>query len=256
MINEELLEKVNNVDKEKVVHLAEKCRSSFSVLSTCDDLTRLAVCLYYAENITKAEYIKKGISLDIFVDTMDDIAIWCENNDNKGLKNYNWIKNHLKMELFKIGRLQYQLYKCNNTTLDYNFLPFSKGDNLIYVHIPQGEKLEYSKCVESLQMAKAFFNKHYNNFEYRFFFCESWLLYGENFQFMSPSCNILQFQSLFDIVYSVPDDKQAIERIFGKRQLFKNKYPDNTTLQRQAKNFMRAGNKLGIGIGIIDKNDI
>ena len=73
---------------------------------------------------------------------------------------------------------------------------------------------------------------------------------------MKPSCNILQFQSLFDIVMSTRDDKQAIERIFGKRHLIKKFYPENTSLQSSAKHFMLDGNRLGIGLGIINKDEI
>lgn len=73
---------------------------------------------------------------------------------------------------------------------------------------------------------------------------------------MKPSCNILQFQSLFDIVVSSPDDRQAIERIFKKRRFIKKFYPENTSLQQNAKQYMMAGNKLGTGFGIIDKTEL
>lgn len=251
-----LQQKVNSLDVNKLKSLAEKSQVSFIALAKCDDVTRLGVCLYYAENYTKKAYLDKGISLDVFYETMQDIAIWCENNDNQGLKNYNWIKNHLNCELFKLGRLQFQMYKCENKTLEYEYFPFEYGDNLLYVHIPQGEKLVYSSCIESIKQAGEFFSKYYSEFEYEYFFCESWLLYNENYAFMSTSSNILQFQSLFEIVYSAPEDKQAIERIFGKKRINKNKYPENTTLQKQAKAYMKAGNKLGIGIGIIDKANL
>ena len=47
-----------------------------------------------------------------------------------------------------------------------------------------------------------------------------------------------------------------IERIFGKSQLIKSKYQENTALQRSAKRFMQNGGKLGVGIGILFKGDI
>lgn len=251
-----LIDAVLKVDESKLNSIISKCSSSFSVLSKYDDLIRLAVCIKYANDITKQKYIDLGISLDVFYDTMSDIAIWCDNNNNRGLRNFKWIANHLNCELFKIGRLQFQLYKCKNNTLKYDYLPFNYGDNLVYIHIPQGEKLEFSRCVESLQNSVAFFAKYFKDFEYKFYFCESWLLYQNNFEYMSPSSNILQFQSLFDVIYNCCNDSQAIERIFGKRQIFKKKYPENTSLQRNAKRYMLDGNKLGMGIGIIDKLDI
>ena len=57
---------------------------------------------------------------------------------------------------------------------------------------------------------------------------------------MKSGCNILQFQSLFDIVMSSTDDRQAIERIFGKRRLIKKNYPENTSLQKRAKRFPKS----------------
>ena len=56
---------------------------------------------------TFAKYKKLGIDDSVFYNTMRDIKIWCKNNGNKGLNNWGWIKNHLKCELFKLGRLQF-----------------------------------------------------------------------------------------------------------------------------------------------------
>lgn len=243
-------------NEKRIDNLCDSCRKSFSVLGAKNDLTRLAVCLRYAVKYTYPKYLSLGISEEIFIATMKDITVWCENNKNKGLKNFNWIKNHLNCELFKIGRLQYQLYVCNNITLDYDCLPFSYGANLVYIHIPQGEKLIYADCVNSILKAKDFFKRYFPEFEYEFFFCESWLLYDENYLFMETSCNILQFQSLFNIVFSHTYDFQAIERIFGRRRLIKRFYPEKTSLQKSAKKYMLSGNKLGIGIGLIAKDEI
>lgn len=258
-LDENLKSKVTDLFRNEetvVLSLAGKCsKGRFSCLKNKNDLMRLAVILECAEK-TRAFYNKKGISEKILADTLDDIRIWCENNDNKGLENYNWIKNHINGELFRIGRLQYQMFKCKNRTLHYSKLPFRYGEKLIYVHIPQGKKLIYADCVKSLKDAVAFFNKYFPDFKYSFFFSESWLLYGENWQFMEPSCNILQFSSLFEIAYSVKDDSQAIERIFGKKQRKKENYPEKTTLQKNAKAFIRGGGKLGVGIGYIDKQSL
>lgn len=240
----------------KVKSLTKRCKEhGFASLSCVDDVMRLAVCLAYAD-FTRDFYKEKGIPPEIFYDTMQDIKIWCENNNNKGLKNYKWIQNHLRGELFRIGRLQYQMFTLDSRLLDYKVLPFSKGDRMIYVHIPQGEKLIYSDCVASLHKAKEFFAEYFSDFEYTFFFCESWLLYEENYAFMKTSSNILQFQSLFEVVCSKPIDVQAVERIFGKRKWRISDYPENTSLQKSAKAYMQGGNKLGIGIGIINKYEL
>jgi hypothetical protein len=259
-LNSELKNKVLSLverDRAKLISLCKKVdNDNFKSVFIKNDMIKLAVALLYSVEFTYPKYQKAVISDEIYFETMKDIAVWCENNNNKGLKNLPWIKNHLNFDLFKIGRLQFQIYKCDNRTLDYDLLPFNLGENLIYVHIPQGEKLVYAECVNSLKNAKSFFGEYFPNYDFDYFFCESWLLYGENWQFMNSSSNILQFSTLFDLVYSVEDDRQAIERIFGKRQLIKSKYQENTALQRSAKRFMQNGGKLGEGIGILFKGDI
>lgn len=249
--------KLMDKDEKRIISLCEKChKNGFKAISLCDNLTKLCVCACYGATYTKQGYKELGIGDEIFYATMKDIGIWCGNNNNKGLKNTNWIANHLKCELFRIGRLQFQLFPCKSKSLNYSSLPFKRGDNTIYIHIPQGEKLIYSKCVEAIKEAKLFFEKYFKNFHYEYFFCESWLLFEDNYIFMAPNCNILQFQSLFTIEYNKLNDHQAIERIYGKRQLIKKHYAENTSLQRWAKAFLMDGGRLGEGIGTIQKNEI
>ena len=234
-----------------ILRLSKKyARKRTNCLKTESDLTRLA-CAIMASEITYKKYKDKGIDDSIFFDTMDDLRIWCENNDNKGLRQYNWIKNHLALELFKIGRLQFQLFKCNNPTLNYTKLPIKYGDNAVYIHIPQGEKLDYDACLNSINSAKIFIKEHFPKFKFEYFFCESWLLYDKNKAFMHKDSNILKFQSLFEIAYSVNDDEQAIERIFGKKEKDAHCYKQETSLQRSAKEYILNGGKLGLGIGHI-----
>lgn len=258
-LDEKLKNKVIDLvekDKVKILSLANKCqKGNFNCLNAKNDLVKLAVVIKCLNHI-KAQYEKLGIPDEIFYATMDDIRIWCENDSNKGLKNINWIKNHINCELFKIGRLQFQLHTCKNPTLKYKLLPFNYGEKVIYIHIPQGEKLIYSDCINSIKSAKVFFAKYFPHYKYRFFFCESWLLYGENWQFMEPGSNIMQFNSMFDVVYSVNYDCQAIEKIFGKRQFNKSHYAEKTSLQRNAKQYLMEGGKLGFGVGVIHFDDI
>ena len=240
--------KNSDIDK-----LADKCMDKgFHILKGKSPMVALAVILKLAVDI-KAEYDKTGIDETIYYDTMSDIKIWCEKTGNKGIKQYMWLQNHVKFELFRLGRLQFQLYPCKNKTLLYNKLPFSYCDNLIYIHIPEGEKLSEDKCKESLSSARTFFAEYFPDYNYEFFFCESWLLFDGNREFMSRDSNIVKFMSLFDHCYNVKVDVQAIERIYGKRKLFKKKYSENTDLQRRAKAYMLGGNKLGFGVAVIPR---
>lgn len=240
-------------ENKKAEALAAKClEGDFSCLKKEKPFIRLAVVLICAVRL-RERYAEKGISDEVFLDTMSDIKIWCENADNKGVKNYGWLKNHLKLELFRLGRLQFQLYECKNKTLNYKKLPFSYGEKLIYVHIPQGERLDTERCKASFRKAETFFKKYFPEYEYKWYFCESWLLYEGNREFMAKDSNILAFASLFDHCYSVKVDVQTIERVFGKRRLLKRSYPEGTALQRSLKKYMLSGGRAGVGISVIDR---
>lgn len=49
-------------------------------------MIKLAVALLYSVEFTYPKYQKAVISDEIYFETMKDIAVWCENNNNKGLK--------------------------------------------------------------------------------------------------------------------------------------------------------------------------
>ena len=247
------LEVLINSKRNEIDTLADSCiRKGFHILKGKSPMVALAVILKLAVDV-KSEYDKAGIDEKIYYDTMSDIKIWCEKTGNKGIKQYMWLQNHVKFELFRLGRLQFQLYPCKNKTLLYNKLPFKFGDNLIYIHIPEGEKLSEDKCKKSLSLAREFFTEYFPNYSYEYFFCESWLLFEGNREFMRRDSNIVRFMSLFDHCYSMKVDIQAIERIYGKRELFKKKYSENTDLQRRAKAYMLSGKKLGVGIAVIPR---
>ena len=244
------LEKLSEKELQRIELCTKKCcEGDFSSLKKESDIIRLGVILKCASAV-KEKYRRAGISDEIYYSTMSDIRIWCEENGNNGLKEYGWLKNHVSFELFRLGRLQFQLYKCNNKTLLYNKLPFSYGEKLIYVHIPRGEKLLKEDCLASFVEATDFFIKYFPDYKYKYYFCESWLLFEGNRNFMAQSSNIISFMSLFDIRYSLTYQQQALERIFGKRRLFKKSYPENTALQKSAKKYMLHGGRLGVGIGI------
>ena len=248
------LSRLSQREEARVEKCREKCaQGNFACLKKENHIVRLAVILCCAVE-ARERYRSAGIADSIFLDTMSDIKIWCENNGNKGLKNSGWLKNHVSLELFRLGRLQFQIYPCKNKTLLYGKLPFGYGEKLIYVHIPQGERLAREKCIDSFCMADEFFRRHFPDYSYKWYFCESWLLFDGNSDFMAQDSNILAFASLFEHCYSVKVDEQAIERIFGKRRLIKKHYPEDTSLQKRAKKYMLDGNRMGVGIATADRN--
>ncbi|MDE7337317.1 MAG: acyltransferase domain-containing protein, partial [Clostridia bacterium] len=217
-LSEDLKNKICNLDiksQKQIEKLSKKFAKGYTVsLGRKDPITKLAVALKSAEK-TLLKYRDKGIDEEVFKATFDDIRIWCENYDNKGLDNIGWIKNHVKFELFKIGRLQFQFYKCRLPYLNYSNFPFSRGEKVINIHIPQGEKLDIEECKKSICKANEFFKTYFPKYKYNYYFCESWLLFEGNRKFMDPNSNIVKFMNMFDICGSVDFEKQTFERVFG-----------------------------------------
>ena len=66
--------------------------------------------LYFCEEISR-KYKERGIPDEILYDTLRDIVVWTKTwSKLKGelyLGETNWLKRHLGMRLFKLGRLQF-----------------------------------------------------------------------------------------------------------------------------------------------------
>lgn len=234
-----------------------------------DDFTKL--CLVYAFlPEVKSRYEKAGISDDIFFDTMDDIRIWiddCRDNLNSiGLNELNWIMWHMKMSIFKIGRLQYQKMICyNKSAYTQNGDTIKFGDKIWNVHIPRGERLTPEACEKSFEMAKEFISTYFPQYPNNKFMCHSWLLYPDNKKFMPESSNILKFPELWQVVSHRENPEQAYRWLFSARYSnkklmknkkkhgnygFINKLPQDTQMQKNAVKYIENGGSLGDALGL------
>lgn len=221
-------------------------------------MLRLCFCVAMCEKVHE-QYVEKGIPDEIFYDTMADIYVWAEHFRKEygflGINEIMWICNHLNCSLFKIGRLQFQLYRLRFPLyIDRSVgrkAPVKLGKRCINVHIPEGEPLETQACLASFEAAEEFFAKYFPKFDYKCFACDSWLLSPALAQMLPPESNIVKFASLWQILGSGSNSSQAIERIFGKGigTAFAS-FPENTSLQRAAKAMLMNGKSIGMGFGL------
>lgn len=204
--------------------------------------------LYFYSRLACEKYSlfrKQGISDKIYYDTFYDLTIWAEdckkNFQEYGLNNPQWIAIHLDGRLVRLGRLQFEKTYC-----------LFKGNEVpaISIHIPAGEKLDIEKCKNSFQKAKHFFKTDF------VYFCHSWLLYPDLRNILSDTSNIIKFQEFFEIIKVDFEVRQAEQRIFGMEMEDYTKYPQNTELQRTARNYLMEGKHLGNGFGILKKEVI
>lgn len=224
----------------------------------------LAAALRIAEK-TYAAYRERGISDSVFYDTISDIAIWTRAAEREkgvcGLLEVSWIRESLFLNLFRLGRLQYQFFKT-----DYRFvgiprrerrrLPLPDRSFVLNIHIPAGGRLDPGGCRSSLAEARRFFAEFFPEYEYAGFTCVSWLLDPQNREFMAPQSNILQFFTLFDAVVPTRLKSDLTRWVWGESASDPEKirsFAENTDLQRRAKSYLLAGGRPGVGYGFIRK---
>lgn len=173
---------------------------------TNDGKRNLLSFLFMCENL-KNEYEKKKIPEEILLDTLSDIVIWnntwSDIKDELYLGECKWLKNHLSMKLFKLGRLQFKMAETNEDIPDFNI---NKGDNVVEIHIPKTGPLDILECKKSVEYAKEFFKEFFPEFNYKHFTCSSWLLDKTLGEMLSPKTNIIKFQNMFCEVKSVEAD--------------------------------------------------
>ncbi len=218
-------------------------------------------------------YKEKNLPEEIFWDTMTDIKIWIDDHrartDEDGVYELHWLMHHMNLNIFKVGRLQYQkLIWYFKTPYNKNGVEIKFGDKFINMHIPRGAKLDYDECVKSLDMAKEFFIKYFPDFPNNKYACHSWLLYPGNKNFMPEGCNILKFASLYDIIEENEDPESAYLWLYGKKfknsELIKNRketgsyghideLPQKSSLQKSTIDFIKNGGIFGEALGVIIK---
>lgn len=233
-------------------------------------LSVVAMCLKETLN----RYGIMGIEESIYYDTFDDLRIWIQDcmdtTGEIGLQELNWIRLHVNLEIFKLGRLQFQLSK-------YYFSPIYKdngksirfGQKCLNMHIPRGAKLNIEECNKSVVAAREFFPKYFKEYSTEFIMCHSWLLYSNNKKFMKPDGNILNFAEMFNIVGENEAPSQTLLWVFNLKiednKLFANKrkygkycdyelLPSNTALQYDLIKYLTKGGLLGDAKGMLKLN--
>ncbi len=173
----------------------------------------LLTFLFLCEEVSE-KYKAAGISEEILIDTLYDIVRWTDTYTEIHGKLYlgelGWLGRHMSMNLFKLGRLQFAM---GGSEADVPKYGLKKGDPVIEVHIPAGEKLDIAECKKSLDAAREFFAKYFPEYKWEYFTCHSWLLDPSIRQLMNGG-NILAFQDMFDIIEN--QDSAAVLRYVFK----------------------------------------
>ena len=155
------------------------------------------------------QYIEKGIDLKIYFDTIDDIRIWALNclkeTNQYGLKEIYWINEHLRMRIFKLGRLQFQKRESTEFKEWVSTQLNIDKDYFYFIHIPEGERLSYESVLDSYRQAKEFYKDD------MIFAAESWMLSDKLDELLGSESNIVKLKNDY-IILSKLDDVNPIKR--------------------------------------------
>lgn len=148
------------------------------------------------------------------------------------------------MTLFRLGRLQFEKTE-SLWEFEYKGRKTAVGDPVISIHIPEGQPLDPEACRESLDMGRKFWGGEIP------YVCHSWLLFPGLKELLDEKSNILRFQQMFEIQSVDFQFREGEERIFDCLMENPEKYPENTSLQRNARKYLKQGGRLGSGLGVI-----
>jgi len=225
---------------------------------------RLAVMVWKLSEIRR-RYEDCGVSAEIIQDTFSDVALrqrlFFQNNGKVGLSRADcvWLRHLANAQIFKLGVLQYQVWKMFYLETYEDGRPFfaisetqkarlPAGTPVLNVHIQKGADLRQENVTASLRMAGAFFARVFPETRFRAMVCYSWLLHSGLKALLPTSSRILGFAENFEIISESADSTQAVERIFGKRYRRKADHPQQTCLQREA---LQHPSRLGYALGVI-----
>ena len=157
-------------------------------------------------------YIENGIDLNIYYDTIDDLRIWANNCVKEagcyGLKEVYWLNEHLRMRLYKLGRLQFQKRSgvdFMEVIKEHNLDKYIKNEDFYFVHIPEGERLSYDLVLDSYQRAIDFYKDE------MIFAVESWILSDCLGMLFSENSNLMKFRNDYQVL-SYTKEENHIKR--------------------------------------------
>ncbi|MGI6755456.1 MAG: acyltransferase domain-containing protein [Atopobiaceae bacterium] len=194
-------------------------------------------------------YQSEGVPDEVFFHTFHDISIW-SSWAKRYLGDYTmaeapWFTRLFHMKLFRFGALEFERAQADRA-FTWSGGHIDEGQQVIGVHIPEGGPLDPLSCDESFAAAEKFFGP-----EYALYTCDSWLTSPVVLNLVSPQSNIYQFQKRFEIVDITYPFPLAEQRVWGTVEADKNRYPENTSLQKNLKHYLLKGGRVGMGLGVM-----
>lgn len=251
-VTEKVIAAAENMDFSLLKKSVEKFRSRESRMDGVKELRiklgedplgfKMLACMLTTAGFTYVKYKEKQIDEKIYFDTFACFSRFVkEHRVSYGCYGFDrewWTPRQVAMQLFRIGELEYEMAKKDRK-------------NQISIHVPSDAKLTRESCRISLQNAITFFQKFYLEYYNVNYICDSWLLSPNLKQVLDENSNILKFQSAFQVTKFNPDDTEFMEWVFKDPAIPVEELPEETSLQRNLKAYLKNGGKIGCAYGIL-----
>lgn len=215
------------------------------LLGADEDGIKILTCQLKCVCDTYDKYMELGISKEIFIDTMKFFPRFLQDHkDRHGCYRYVWAwwaVRQISMVEFRIGELEYEMRMENDKPL-------------IDIHIPADADMTKGKLRISYLEAVDFFEKYYPDFKGADMVCSSWLLAPSLKHILPESSRIMQFQKAFVVGHMEVDSLAFMDWIYKSRDIPLEELPEDTSLQRKLKPYLRNNGKIEWASGKLISN--
>ncbi len=167
-----------------------------------------------------------------------------------------WGSFFMKGYIIQVGRLQYEIGVKNFSKLDKYF---ETKKEYVYIHIPRDKNLDELKVKESIKNSKDYIRKYYPNLNTSdlIYYTQSWLLSPEVREVLPNGSNIVKFQNMFDIIEYEENINDFLNFVFDEvtGNIQYENLSENTSLQKELKQYLLDSKKLHLGLGILKNID-
>ncbi len=200
------------------------------------------------------EYQKRGISEDIFLQTMKFYShTVTEEHDifqRWTFQTLDWGYRQLFLKIFRLSSFEFERVEKE----DKKFIRVEKEDKkFIFIHIPGGADLTEIGKAHSYQKAREFMKAYFPDYAEVPYRCDSWLLSPTLRQFLNPTSKIRAFQDDFLLLEAGSQAMGYLKWLYHTVDPDLTKLSEDTSLQKAVKNFVLRGGKIGDGLGELVK---
>ncbi|MDD6265494.1 MAG: acyltransferase domain-containing protein [Clostridia bacterium] len=254
---------ISDYNTDKVPDPTEHYEEMTAYAKTLTDFPYESIDLLFyillAEHLEEV-YEKAGLSHDLWRNAMDDLRCKLfECYNCKGIWGTfagGWFPDFYYLKRLALGRIQYQpAYVAEDIkTLDGRY-ELKAGELFIDMHIPSSGPLKIEEVKASLRMAVEYFGNMFQDKDYVFFGCDSWLLFEKHREWLPEKSGIVQFMNLFSFVrldaVTHSNDLWRVFNTFETSSKCYDRLPEDTLLRRKYKEYLLSGGKQGSAFGII-----